>query len=116
MIGKLTTSVILYWMLLKEFKPDPDFLTKNELTSGKPIIALLPGSRKMELLKMVPVMAGVASEYPHFQFVVASVEGLDNSLYQPLRNLQHVKFISNNTYNLLHVAKAAIVNIWYSNA
>ncbi len=94
---------------VKSFHPDLEFLSKHGLSDTKPIIALLPGSRKMELSKIVPVMAGVASRYPQFQFVVASVEGLDPSLYLPLKQLQHVKFISDDTYNLLHVAKAAIV-------
>jgi len=94
---------------VKEFQPDPDFLTKNGLTSLRPIIALLPGSRRMELANIVPVMAEVAGQYPDFQFVVASVEGLDDLLYQPLKNLKNVEFISNDTYNLLHISDAAIV-------
>lgn len=94
---------------VKEFKPDSDFLTRNDLSSDKPIVALLPGSRRGELKKMVPVMAEVVSQYLQFQFVVASVEGLDPTLYAPLKQLSNVKFISNDTYNLLHVAKAAIV-------
>ena len=94
---------------VKSFHPDPEFAKKNGLSNDKPVVALLPGSRRMELNKIVPSMAAVASQYPQFQFVVASVEGLDPLLYLPLKKLPHVKFISNDTYNLLHVAKAAIV-------
>ncbi len=94
---------------VKKFHPDIDFLTKHGFSSAKPIVALLPGSRKMELKRMVPVMAEIVKRFPDFQFVVAAVDGLDPLLYSPLKQLPSVKFITDDTYNLLHVAKAAIV-------
>jgi lipid-A-disaccharide synthase len=94
---------------VKEFTPDSDFLKKEDLTEDKPIIALLPGSRKMELLRVVPMMADVVRQHPEFQFVVAEVDGLDPALYQPLRDLNQVRMVSGDTYNLLTVARAAIV-------
>ncbi len=94
---------------VKAFTPDQDFLIKNKLPSDKPIVALLPGSRKMELKKIVPVMAEVIKRHPSLQFAVAAIDGLDASLYAPLRALPRVILVHDDTYNLLHVATAAIV-------
>ena len=94
---------------VKAFQPDPEFSKKNDFSTARPIIALLPGSRKMELKKMVPVMAEIVKAHPQYQFAVAAVEGIDESLYLPLTELSQVKFIKGNTYNLLNVSKAAIV-------
>ena len=94
---------------VKTFNPDPDFLTKYQFIKGKPIVALLPGSRKMELKFIVPLMAEVVRKHEGYQFAVAAVDGLDTSFYLPLKQLPNVKFIEGDTYNLLHVAHAAIV-------
>ena len=94
---------------VKAFTPDPDFLNRHGFSRDKPIIALLPGSRKMELIRMVPLMAEIVKRHPDFQYAVAEVDGLDNSLYQPLKQLPAVKIIQGDTYNLLNVSTAAIV-------
>jgi lipid-A-disaccharide synthase len=94
---------------IKSFVPDPDFKKKNNLDSTKKIIALLPGSRKMELKRIVPLMAEVAKANPSYQFVTASVSNLDDSLYESLQNIDNVKFIHDAAYDLLTVADAAIV-------
>ena len=78
--------------------------------SEKEIIALLPGSRKQEILKKLPVMVEVSKAYPSYQFIVAKAPGLDddfyNSLLQPYNN---VSTVSGKTYDLLMQAKAALV-------
>jgi lipid-A-disaccharide synthase len=94
---------------IKSFTPDPDFKKKKKLDSTKKIIALLPGSRKMELKRIVPLMAKVAQANPTYQFVTATVSNLDNVLYQPLQSISNVKFVLDNAYDLLTVADAAIV-------
>jgi len=94
---------------IKSFQPDPDFLKKNDLTKEKKIIALLPGSRKMELKRMIPVMADLVQLNPQYQFVVASVKTLPEELYAPLRNIPSVKFVYESTYDLLIHSQAAIV-------
>jgi lipid-A-disaccharide synthase len=94
---------------IKDFTPDPDFKKKNNLAKDKKIIALLPGSRKMELKRIVPLMAEVAKANPDYQFVIAAVSNLDDSLYQSIQHLENVKFIQDAAYDLLTVADAAIV-------
>jgi lipid-A-disaccharide synthase len=84
------------------------FRAAHEL-NDKPIIALLPGSRKQEIKKMLSVMLSVVSDYPDYQFVIAGAPSQDFSFYKPFMNNQNVRFISNKTYDLLSVSTAALV-------
>ncbi|HTQ66038.1 MAG TPA: lipid-A-disaccharide synthase [Puia sp.] len=75
-----------------------------------PIVALLPGSRKQEILKKLPVMLEVSRMFPEYQFVVAQAPGQEDGFYQQiLRNYPNVKSVKNQTYDLLVRAKAACV-------
>jgi lipid-A-disaccharide synthase len=85
-----------------------DFRTANKL-SEKPIIALLPGSRKQEITKMLSIMLSVVNEFPHYQFVIAGAPSQDFSFYEPFITNTNIKFISNKTYDLLKIATAALV-------
>ncbi len=76
------------------------------LDTGKPILALLPGSRKQELEKLLPVMVEVAKKFPQYQTVVAGMSLLDKHLYAPAAGLP---IIYDNTYKLLSIADAALV-------
>ncbi|MCX7546872.1 lipid-A-disaccharide synthase [Xanthomarina sp. F1114] len=75
----------------------------------KPIIAILPGSRKQEIKKMLSVMLSVVKDYPKYQFVIAGAPSQDYHFYQQFTKGSSVKFISNKTYDLLSVATAALV-------
>jgi len=73
-------------------------------------IALLPGSRKQEILKKLPVMLEVAKRMPAYQFVVAQAPGQEDSFYQPLlKDYPNVSSVKNGTYDLLGSATAALV-------
>jgi lipid-A-disaccharide synthase len=78
--------------------------------SEKPIIALLPGSRKQEILKKLPIMLSVAKHFPQYQFIVAQAPGLDDAFYAPMLNAySNVSAVRNETYLLLSLASAALV-------
>jgi lipid-A-disaccharide synthase len=94
---------------VKDFQPDPEFLKKHGFIPGKKIIALLPGSRKMELKKIVPLMASVVEANPEYQFAVAAIRSLPSDLYASLQEMLSVKFIFDATYDLLSQASGAIV-------
>jgi lipid-A-disaccharide synthase len=94
---------------VKAHKPDPDFLQRNNFKDGKQIVALLPGSRKQELLNMIPIITSIAKRFIEFQFAVATVSNLDKDLYAPLKDLDNVRLIEDDTYNLLVNSKAAVV-------
>ena len=75
----------------------------------KPIIALLPGSRKQEITKMLSVMLSLVDDYPDNQFVIAGAPSQDYSFYESFIKSSNVKFISNKTYDLLSISTAALV-------
>jgi lipid-A-disaccharide synthase len=73
-------------------------------------IALLPGSRKQEILKKLPIMLEVAKYFPDYQFVVAKAPGLEESFYaELLAPYKNVSSVINKTYELLVQSKAALV-------
>jgi len=78
--------------------------------NSRPIIALLPGSRKQEILKKLPIMLEVSRFFPDHLFVVAKAPGLDDGFYTSLlENYPNVSSVRNDTYSLLLKAKAACV-------
>ncbi|GAA4943689.1 lipid-A-disaccharide synthase [Algibacter agarivorans] len=82
---------------------------KNHQLGDKPIIALLPGSRKQEITKMLSVMLSLINDYPKYQFVIAGAPSQDYSFYETFIKAHDVKFISNKTYDLLSISTAALV-------
>jgi lipid-A-disaccharide synthase len=77
---------------------------------GKPIIALLPGSRKQEVAKKLPIMLAVSKEFPGYRFAVAKTSSLDEDFYtQFLKNYPDVSSVKDQTYSLLSQATAALV-------
>jgi lipid-A-disaccharide synthase len=87
---------------------DEIFRKENQL-SEKPIIALLPGSRKQEISKMLSVMLSVVKDFPEYQFVIAGAPSQEYEFYKPFLTNENVKFISNKTYDLLSHSYAALV-------
>jgi lipid-A-disaccharide synthase len=75
----------------------------------KPIIAILPGSRKQEIKKMLSVMLSIVKDYPNYQFVIAGAPSQDYNFYKQFIKKSNVRFISNKTYDLLSVSTAALV-------
>jgi lipid-A-disaccharide synthase len=90
------------------YEPDPNFLSTNNLQE-KIIIALLPGSRKQEISRLLPEMANVAKHYPQYQFVIAGAPSFNANYYRQYLNGQSLPVVFNATYDLLHHSRAAIV-------
>lgn len=81
----------------------------SELQPQK-IIALLPGSRKQEILKKLPVMLQVQSHFPDYKFYISKAPGMDASFYQPFLDLhENFELWEGKTYDLLMQSKAALV-------
>src|SRR5690606_16336623 len=75
----------------------------------KPIIALLPGSRKQEIKKMLSVMLSITKHYPDHQFVIAGAPSQERDFYQKFIKKNNVSFVDNKTYDLLNISVAALV-------
>ncbi|MBL4887125.1 MAG: lipid-A-disaccharide synthase [Flavobacteriaceae bacterium] len=87
----------------------PDvFLKENELGEN-PIIAVLPGSRKQEIKKMLSVMLSVVPDFPDYQFVIAGAPNQDRDFYKPFIKTENVHLVLNKTYDLLSISTAALV-------
>lgn len=81
---------------------------KSDLPTKK--IALLPGSRKQEIQKKLPVMLSVTRHFPDHTFIVAAAPGLDLSFYAPfLRTHPNVQLRQGHTYDILLESDAALV-------
>jgi len=87
---------------------DATFRKANQL-NGKPIVAILPGSRKQEIIKMLSVMLSVVNDFPDYQFVIAGAPSQEYSFYEGFISNENIKFVSNKTYDLLRNSTAAIV-------
>ena len=86
-----------------------DNFRKQHNLDDRPIIALMPGSRKMELRKMMPAMADLASRHPEYNFVIAGMTLLGDSFYKPFLTSKNVTLVYNQTYLLLQSAFAGVI-------
>ena len=79
-----------------------------ELENKRPILAILPGSRKQEIERKLPLMIAASSQFPEYNVIVACAPNLDLAYYEKFKT-QEVLFVKNQTYNLLQNAELAIV-------
>jgi lipid-A-disaccharide synthase len=84
------------------------FIEKHGL-ENKPIVALLPGSRKQEISTMLPVMLGITNDFNDHQFVVAGAPSQSKEFYDGFLSGTGVKILFGETYSLLQQATAAMV-------
>ena len=85
-----------------------DFKAEFNL-DNRPIIALLPGSRKQEISKMLEVMLSVTKDFKDYQFVIAGAPSQDAAFYSKFTKKQNVNLVMNRTYVILSLATAALV-------
>lgn len=85
------------------------FCNEFNIDNNKPVIALLPGSRKQEISKKLPIMLSIVDDFPEYQFVVAGAPSQDEHFYSSFIGSKNVMLIQNQTYKILDVAYAALV-------
>lgn len=90
-------------------QPAFDDFTRNNGLGERPLVALLPGSRKQEISKMLPAMLSVVDDFTNYQFVVAGAPSHEISFYQEIIGEKPVKVLSGKTYDILQQASAALV-------
>jgi lipid-A-disaccharide synthase len=82
----------------------------SSITNDKPLIAILPGSRKQEIAKKLPIMLEVSKHLPDYRFVLAEAPGQDASFYDSFLNeYSDVVSVRGQTYDLLLKSSAALV-------
>ena len=80
-------------------------------------IALLAGSRKAEISRMMPVCMALVDrlsalpQYSGYKFVIAGAPARDRSDYEPyIGGRSNVKLLFGETYDILRFARAAVIN------
>ncbi len=100
--------------VVRTYRMEERFFTQNKL-SNKPIIALLPGSRKQEIAKMLKGMLSIMKDFDDYQFVIAGAPSMPLEFYEEILQLNNDELpyrppvLHNQTYDLLQHAKAALV-------
>lgn len=93
----------------RESSSKAELIKLNNL-DGRPLIAVLPGSRKQEISRMLKIMVSVIPQFKDYQFVVAGAPGITEAYYYSILGDSDIKVIHGQTYNLLDHAEAAIVS------
>ncbi|RSK45604.1 lipid-A-disaccharide synthase [Hymenobacter perfusus] len=91
-----------------EHQKSADFYERNNLDPLRPIIAVLPGSRKQEIEEMLYEMVAILPPFLDYQFIVAGVDNLDRNYYANFER-NNVRILFDQTYDLLAHATAALV-------
>ena len=90
------------------WQQEADFRKRNNF-SEKPIIAMLPGSRKQEVSRMLQQMLVMVKHFPDYEFAIAAAPSLEMSFYENIIGQSEVKVVQQQTYDLLKHAHAAMV-------
>lgn len=88
---------------------DADKFKKEQGLDDRPVIALLPGSRKQEIDKMLQTMLGITNDFKEYQFVIAGAPSQDQEFYEQFIKSKQVHLVMNRTYEILGIATAALV-------
>lgn len=91
-----------------DFKVEADFLKKNKI-DDKPLVAILPGSRRQEIENMLSYMLELIPSFPDYHFVVAGIENMPREYYKLALDHPQASVIFDQTYSLLAHAEAALV-------
>lgn len=85
------------------------FCHDNGINPDRPIIAIVPGSRRKEIADNLPTMLKAAKLHTDFQPVIAGAPGIDFALYRQITGDDNVPVLNNQTFELVRHARAAIV-------
>lgn len=89
--------------------PDVAVFKKEHQIDDRPIIAVLPGSRKQEISKMLEVMLSITQDFPEYQFIIAGAPSQEPEFYATFIKKKNIKLVMNQTYNILSLSTAALV-------
>lgn len=74
-----------------------------------PLIAILAGSRRQEIKRILPVLAVVSKLFPEYQFVIAGAPSQSKQLYSEVLGKITIPVVFGQTYELLQQSTAALV-------
>lgn len=88
---------------------NPEIFKKEHGLDSRPVIALLPGSRKQEISKMLEIMLSVTDDFKGHQFVIAGAPSQEPEFYKGFIRKKNVHLVMNKTYDILGISTAALV-------
>ena len=94
---------------ISNFKKNYDSSKEQIISNKKPVIAILPGSRKQEIKKILNTVIKIVEYFPKYQFIVAGAPNIELNYYNSSLKNKNIKVIANKTYELLSISTAAIV-------
>ena len=94
---------------LAHIPPKKHFLERQGITDARPIIAILPGSRKAEIRNNLPMMIEAAKRFPEFQYVIAAAPSVAEKFYRSVAQDTGLQLAFGATHTLLKYSTAAIV-------
>lgn len=107
-VGNPSVQEIDY--VLRHLPPRRHFVERQGITDGeKPIIALLPGSRRSEIRNNLPIMIAAAKRFPEFQYIVAAAPAVPEIFYREVAQDPGLQVVFGATPTLLKYSQAAIV-------
>ncbi len=92
-----------------KMRPATEFCADNGLDPIKPIIAIVPGSRKKEIHDNLPTMLAAALRHGNCQAVIAGAPSIDDELYKEVMGDTRVPVLRDQTFELVRNARVAIV-------
>lgn len=94
---------------LGHIAPKKHFMERQGISDPRPIIALLPGSRKGEIRSNLPLMIEAAKKFPDFQYIVAGAPAMSELFYREVAQDQGLKIVFGCTPMLVKYSEAALV-------
>ena len=106
-VGNPSVQEVAHYM--GHIPPKKHFMERQGLDDQRPIIALLPGSRRGEIRNNLPLMIEAAKRYPDFQYVVGAAPAIPEKFYREVAQDPGLKVVFGCTPTLLKYSQAAVV-------
>lgn len=106
-VGNPSVQEMAYAM--GHISPRRHFLERQGVSDERPIIALLPGSRRAEIRDNLPLMIAAAKRFPEFQYIVAAAPSVPERFYREVAQDPGLSIAFGATPTLVKYAKAAVV-------
>lgn len=106
-VGNPSVQEVAHYM--GHLPPKKHFVERQDLDGERPVIALLPGSRRGEIRNNLPLMIVAAKRFPEFQYVVGAAPAIGEKFYREVAQDPGLKLVFGCTPTLLKYSQAAIV-------
>lgn len=94
---------------VESYVPDRAFKARHQLPIDRPVVAVLPGSRKQEVFSLMKLLPALTRVLPEVEWVVAAVDNLPRSAYTLPASYTRVHIVEGATYDAVTHATAAVV-------